>query len=153
MPGHDDERSVANEIRRRVEASSFHARMGINVDAVREGQVELRLEAREDHVNLMGSVHGGVLATLADVAAGLAVRSAIPDGTDHVSVHLDVQYLSPARPGTLCATGRVTRLGRRLAFSRAEVTDADGALLATAQVTVAISRPRSAPVDREPDDQ
>ena len=98
MPGHD-ERSVADEIRRRMEASPFHARMGINVDAVREGQVDLRLEAREDHVNLMGSVHGGVLATLADVAAGLAVRSAIPDGTDHVSVHLDVQYLSPGPTG------------------------------------------------------
>ncbi|MGH2629158.1 MAG: hypothetical protein ACRDHI_01175 [Actinomycetota bacterium] len=40
------------------------------------------------------------------------------------------------------------RLGRRLAFAHAEITDAEGAMLATAQVTMAISRPPSEPVDQ-----
>ena len=130
------------EIRDRVVASPFHASMGIAVEAVRDGEVHLRLDARPDQANLHGTVHGGVLATLADTAAGLAVRSAIPAGSEHVSVNLDVQYLAPASPGRLLATGRVVRLGRRLAFAEAEVTDAVGATLARAQVTVAVAPPR-----------
>jgi uncharacterized protein (TIGR00369 family) len=85
-----------------------------------------------------------VLATLADTAAGLAVRTSIPRGSRHVSANLDVQYLAPAATGTLLATGRVLRLGRRLAFAEAAVTDADGLGLAKAQVTIAVSPPPGA---------
>jgi uncharacterized protein (TIGR00369 family) len=136
-----EERSNDREIAERVAASPFHASMGISVEAVRDGEVDLRLEARPDQLNLQGTVHGGVLATLADTAAGLAVRSAIPAGSRHVSVTLDMQFLAPAERGSLLATGRVVRLGRRLAFAEAEVTDAVGAPLARAHVTVAISTP------------
>ena len=146
MPEHRD-RSIEDNIKERVAASPFHASMGISVASVREGRVHLRLDARPDHTNLHGTVHGGVLATLADTAAGLAVRSAIVPGSGHVSVNLDVQYLAPARAGTLHATGRVVRLGRRLAFAEAEVTDTGGATLARAQVTVAVSLP---PEGRDP---
>lgn len=137
----DRERPAADDIKERVGSSPFHAAMGISVASVRDGAVDLRLDAGPDHANLHGTVHGGVLATLADTAAGLAVRSAIAPGSGHVSVNLDVQYLAPARPGTLLATGRVLRLGRRIAFAEAEVTDADGTTLARAQVTVAVSPP------------
>ena len=138
------ERATEDEIRERVASSSFHASIGITVERVRPGEVDLRLEAGPDHVNLIGTVHGGVLATLVDTAAGLAVRSAIPAGSRHVSVNLDVQYLEPAETGTLLATGRVVRMGRRIAFAAADVTDAGGATVARAQVTIAVSRP---PID------
>lgn len=143
MPEHAGRAGIEDEIRERVAASSFHASIGIVVEYVRDGSVDLRLEAGPDHANLQGTVHGGVLATLADTAAGLAVRSAIPPGSRHVSVNLDVQYLAPANMGPLLATGRVVRLGRRIAFAEADVSDAGGELLARAQVTVAVSRAES----------
>lgn len=143
MPEHAGRAGIEDEIRERVAASSFHASIGIVVEHVRDGSVDLRLEAGPDHANLQGTVHGGVLATLADTAAGLAVRSAIPPGSRHVSVNLDVQYLAPANMGPLLATGRVVRLGRRIAFAEADVSDAGGELLARAQVTVAVSRAES----------
>jgi uncharacterized protein (TIGR00369 family) len=149
MPGHA-ERSIEQEISKRVASSPFHSSMGIAVDAVREGAVVLRLEAGPAHSNLHGTVHGGVLATLADTAAGLAVRAEMTDpGGAHASVNLDVQYLAAATAGTLVATGRVVKLGRRLAFAEADVTDEAGTVLARAQVTVALSQP-PAPPDREP---
>jgi uncharacterized protein (TIGR00369 family) len=145
MPEHRG-RSIEDDIMARVAASPFHASMGISVSSVREGEVELVLDARPDHVNLHGTVHGGVLATLADTAAGVAVRSATAEpGGRHASVNLDIQYLSPATTGTLRATGRVVKLGRRLAFAEAEVTDADGTTVARAQVTVALSPPGATP--------
>ena len=135
-----DASAIERELRERVAASSFHASIGITVEHVRDGSVHLRLEAGPDHANLQGTVHGGVLATLADTAAGLAVRSAIPPGSRHVSVNLDVQYLAPASMGTLLATGRVVRLGKRIAFAEADVTDNAGQVVARAQVTIAVSR-------------
>ena len=139
MPEHEAG-TIEHEIRERVAASSFHASIGIIVEHVRDGSVDLRLEAGQDHANLQGTVHGGVLATLADTAAGLAVRSAIPPGSRHVSVNLDVQYLAPASMGTLLATGRVVRLGKRIAFAEADVTNTAGQVVARAQVTIAVSR-------------
>lgn len=136
---------MEQEIRERVEGSPFHSSMGISVEAVREGSVDLRLHAGPEHSNLHGTVHGGVLATLADTAAGLAVRSATTDpGGPHASVNLDVQYLAPAAAGPLLATGRVVKLGRRLAFAEAAITDESGAVLARAQVTVALAPPAAA---------
>jgi uncharacterized protein (TIGR00369 family) len=136
-----DEASIERDIRERVEASPFHASLGISVESAEEGSVTLRFEASPAHANLHGTVHGGVIATLADTAAGLAVRSAMSDpGGAHASVHLDVQYLAPATSGTLHATGRVVKLGGRLAFTEATVVDDAGEVLARAQVTVALSR-------------
>ena len=69
---------IEADIRERISASPFHTSMGIDVASVGEGAVGLRLEAGLVTRNLQDTVHGGVLATLADTAAGLAVRSAIP---------------------------------------------------------------------------
>ena len=61
-------------------SSPFHSGMGIRVLDVREGEVDLAMDASGEHANLGGTLHGGVIATLADTAAGLAVRSAIEPG-------------------------------------------------------------------------
>ena len=149
MAGHGDA-TIEGDIRERVEASPFHSSLGISVESADEGSVTLRCEATPAHANLHGTVHGGVIATLADTAAGLAVRSAMSDpGGAHASAHLDVQYLAPATSGVLRATGRVVKLGGRLAFAEATVVDDAGETLARALVTVALSR-TTAPGDRTP---
>jgi uncharacterized protein (TIGR00369 family) len=140
MADHDDG-SIERGIVERVAASPFHSSLGITVESAEEGAVTLRFVATPAHANLHGTVHGGVIATLADTAAGLAVRSAMSDpGGAHASVHLDVQYLAAATTGVLHATGRVVKLGGRLAFTEATVADDAGEVLARAQVTVALSR-------------
>ena len=150
MADHDDA-SIERDIRERVETSPFHSSLGISVESVAEGSVALRFGATPAHANLHGTVHGGVIATLLDTAAGLAVRSAMADpGGAHASVHLDVQYLAPARTGMLRATGRVVKLGGRLAFTEATVADEGGEVLARAQVTVALSRPKEPDPEPEP---
>jgi uncharacterized protein (TIGR00369 family) len=134
-------RDLAHEIRDRMASSPFHSGMGIRVLDVREGGVDIEMDASGKHANLGGTLHGGVIATLADTAAGLAVRSAIEPGSGHVTVNLDVQYLRAGALGTVEAHGRVVRAGRSIVFAEAEVTGEDGAVLARAQVTVAISPP------------
>jgi uncharacterized protein (TIGR00369 family) len=129
----------ATEIRERMATSAFHTWMGMRVEEVGEGEAVLALESSQHHLNLQGLIHGGVIATLADTAAGLALRSTIEPGTRHVTINLDVQYLRPAREGTLTARGRVVRAGRSIGFADAEVTDGGGTVIARAQATVALS--------------
>jgi uncharacterized protein (TIGR00369 family) len=132
--------AIEQDIARRLASSRFHASLGITLHAVRDDGVELRMEAGPEHATRHGTVHGGVLATLADTASGVAVRAALPDpGAPHATVTLDVQYLAPARAGTLGATGRIVKLGRRIAFADATVSDAEGTVVARAQATVAIA--------------
>jgi uncharacterized protein (TIGR00369 family) len=135
----DEPRNTADEIRERMASSAFHTWMGMRVIEVSDGEVVLALDAADHHLNLQGLTHGGVIATLADTAAGLAVRSVLDPGGRHVTIDLAVQYLRAARGGTLTARGTVVRRGRSIGFAQAEVADESGELVARAQVTIALS--------------
>lgn len=134
---------LVQELRGRLASSAFHSWMGMTLVDAREGAVELALEAEPHHLNLQGLLHGGVLATLADTATGLAVRTRLAPGRRHVTIQLGVQYLSAGGPGTIVARGRTLRVGRQIAYAEAEIDDTTGRLLATAQATVAIMTDRS----------
>ncbi|HTU76088.1 MAG TPA: PaaI family thioesterase [Trebonia sp.] len=84
--------------------------------------------------NPIGTVHGGVVCTLADSAAACAVHTTLAAGLAYTSIDLNVSYLRPVTrdSGTLRAIGTVTKPGRRVAFSSVEVFDSHRKLVATA---------------------
>jgi uncharacterized protein (TIGR00369 family) len=101
-----------------------------------EGRDSLvRLEATDQHLNVGGIVHGGVLASLIDTAMGRAVRSVTDSST--ATSQLTVTYLEPAKPGTLVATARITKRGSKLTIVEAEV-EQDGTAVAHALATFAL---------------
>ena len=126
------------DLRGRLATSAFHGWMGMRLAAARVGEVEIALDAEAHHLNLQGLLHGGVLAALADTATGLAVRTKLAPDRRHVTIQLGVQYLSAGAPGTIVARGRAVRVGRQIAHAEAEIRDASGRLLATAQATLAV---------------
>ena len=71
------------------------------------------------HLNPHGTVHGGVIATMTDVAMG----STVAEGTAGapVTVSLTVTYLEPGQPGRLEAVAPVRKRGKRLTVVEAEV--------------------------------
>jgi uncharacterized protein (TIGR00369 family) len=133
-----DEHEIEAELRDRVARSAFHSWMGMELVRATAGRVEIALDASDHHLNLQGSLHGGVVATLADTATGLAVRSMVPAGRRHVTIQLDVRYLSPGRPGRITAVGTTVRVGSQVAFAEADVRDAADRLLARASATLAV---------------
>jgi uncharacterized protein (TIGR00369 family) len=127
------------EVRERFEASPFHrAFFGMSLERVAEGEVDVALQVEDRHRNLLGIVHGGVIATLADTATGLAYRTVLEPGTAHVTTQLSVTYLAPGRAGRILARGRVIKRGRRIGYAEADVQDEEGALLARATALFAI---------------
>jgi uncharacterized protein (TIGR00369 family) len=127
------------EVRERVERSAFHGSFGIVLERVAEGEVDVGFEAGPDHLNLVGIVHGGVIATLADTATGLAYRTILEPETQHVTTQLCVTYLAPGRAGRIIARGHVVKRGRRTGYAEADVLDVEGNLLARATALFAVT--------------
>ena len=97
----------------------------------------------ESVYNPIGLVHGGLVCTLADSVAGCAVHTMLEPGAGYTSIDITVNYLRPVTlaSGTLIATGRVTKPGRRIALATAEVTDGAGRLVPTATSNCLILSP------------
>lgn len=138
-----EEHEIEADLRDRLARSGFHSWMGMEVVGATSGRVEIGLEVTDHHLNLQGSLHGGVIATLADTATGLAVRSLVPAGRRHVTIQLDVHYLAPGGPGRITAVGSTVRVGSQIAFAEADVRDGSGRLLARATATMAVMADRA----------
>ena len=90
-----------------------------------DGTATIVLPMHENSLNRWGGAHGGILFSLCDVAAGMAIMSLRQEMV--VTVNASIDYLAAASAGsTLTAVGRVDRLGGKLAFCSAEVTDETG---------------------------
>jgi uncharacterized protein (TIGR00369 family) len=108
-----------------------------------EGSVTVRLDPKEFHYNPLGTVHGGVIATLLDTAAACSVHTTLPAGVGYTSLDLNVKFLRPVTiaSGMLTCRGEVLQRGRRTALAEARLTDAEGRLLAHATSTCLIFSP------------
>jgi len=125
-----------------VADSPFYRWSGMTLTDAEEGSVTLALDLAEHHLNLQGLAHGGVIATLADAAMGLSLRSALEPGRRHVSVEIGVHYLRPVTRGRVRAIGRAVRIGREIAYAQADVLGANDRLLARADGTYSVTRAR-----------
>ena len=90
-----------------------------------DGSAAVVLPMCRDSLNRWGGAHGGILFALCDVAMGMAIMSLRQEVI--VTVNAAIDYLSAAAAdSTLTAVGKVDRLGGKLAFCSAEVTDENG---------------------------
>jgi uncharacterized protein (TIGR00369 family) len=86
----------------------------------------LGLRAERKHCNTRGTVHGGVLATLADIALGYAMAFARTPPTGLVTANLTLDYAGAAREGDwLEARVDIQKQGSRLAFGNCYITRGD----------------------------
>ena len=107
---------------------------------VEEGRVAFTMRAAEFHYNPLGTVHGGVLATLLDTCTGCAVHTVLPAGFGYTSLDLTTKFLRPVTvaSGQLRCEGTVINRGRTTALAEARLTDESGRLMAYATSTCLI---------------
>lgn len=111
--------------------------------SVQPGRVVFELAPAEFHYNPIGSMHGGVYATLCDSACGCAVHSLLPAGAYYTSLDLSTKFIRPVTIGTgrLLCEGTVSHFGSRTAVAHAQLTDPDGKLYAEATSSCLLFRP------------
>ncbi|MBU2697840.1 PaaI family thioesterase [Pimelobacter sp. 30-1] len=103
-------------------------------DVPERGTAIFELDPELRHYNPIGSVHGGVYATLLDSACGCAVHSTLAVGEGYTSLDLTVKFLRAVTvdSGRLRAVGTVLQRGRRTALAEAKLYDGSGKLVAYA---------------------
>jgi uncharacterized protein (TIGR00369 family) len=91
--------------------------------------------------NSQGRVHGGLVGTIIDDIAAIALRSSDPSIATSSTVSMHIDYLRPLVIGAdYACTGEVLRIGGRLAVADALIVDADGQLAVRGSATFAITR-------------
>ena len=117
--------------------------LGFDLASFGDGTATFRLTPREFHYNPIGTVHGGVFATLLDSACGCAVHTLLPLGHYYTSLDLSLKFLRPVtlETGPITAEGKVVHLGRRTALAEARITDDTGKIYVTATSSCLVMRP------------
>jgi uncharacterized protein (TIGR00369 family) len=114
--------------------------MSFGITGIEQGEVVFTCTPDESAYNPIGVVHGGLVCTLLDSVAGCALHSTLPQGRGYTSVEIKVSYLKAVRAtsGKLTAVGTVVKAGSRVGFTEGIVTDASGAVVATASSTLLV---------------
>ncbi len=105
---------------------------GFSLAAVEPGRAVVEFEATERHANPMGTVHGGVLADIADAAMGMAYASELQEGETFTTLELKINFMKAVWTGKLRAEGRVLSGGRTIGLIACDVRDANDRLVAHA---------------------
>ena len=137
MPGLDYLQAMLNGV---LPPPPIAALMQSDLVVAEHGRVVFTCRPDESVYNPIGSVHGGLVCTLLDSVLGCALHSTLPQGKGYTSVEIKVNYLKAVRlsSGVLTATGTVVKSGSRVGFTEGSITDATGALVATASSTLLI---------------
>src|SRR5437762_5347208 len=116
----------------RIPPPPIGATLGFGLVPVEPGRAVFDVTPAEYHYSPIGSVHGGVYATLCDSACGCAVHSMLPAGAYYTSLDLSVRFIRQvtASTGRMLCEGKVEHLGSRTALATARLTDAGGKLYA-----------------------
>jgi uncharacterized protein (TIGR00369 family) len=110
---------VASDLKDRLQArfSTYPLIQGwaVSIESIEPGRACLRLGPAKVVLNLMGTVNGGVQATLADMACALALCTAFDGSMPFATSDLHIRYLEPAE-GEVLAAAEVVRLSPRSAI-------------------------------------
>lgn len=139
---------MTEERRRLWRAQPFHAFMDLDIEEQAEGYSRIVMKTSDRTLGgVGGSVHGGIVATLIDIACINAVASLVgPDEVMAGTAELNVSYLRPALGEVVVTEGRVLKKGRSLAVVDVDCSDGKGRLFAKGRAQYAIrQRPESQP--------
>jgi len=120
-------------IRKFFENDAFAHYLGVELIEVSEGSAKAKLKIRNEHLNSIKVVHGGVISALADVVFAVASNSY---GTIAMGINESISYVKAATGGTLIAVAEEVSLNPKLATYNVSITEEEGDTIAVFQGTV-----------------
>jgi uncharacterized protein (TIGR00369 family) len=125
----------AREYQKRI---PFVSHLKILTETLGEGSAQLSLPVEAHLTNSLGTVHGGVIMSLLDVALCTAARTLHPESVGVITINLSTTFIGAGSGTKLVADARVLKDGRSMSFVEAEAKNADGTLVAKAVATVRV---------------
>lgn len=99
------------------------------------GRITVDFKSRPEICNLLGTIHGGILAAMLDISMSFSALCTM--GGNHVipTIDMTTKFIAPAKPGVITGKGEVVHKGRSITFMEGRLFDADGNLLTTGTAT------------------
>jgi acyl-CoA thioesterase len=115
---------------------TFSINSGMKLVELGEGYSKVELTIDEDGMNYMGTMHGGLLYTMADVAAGTAL---VFRGKQAVTLSAYMEFIKPVTSGNVVAVCRATAIGKTIGRCAVDVCGEDGKIYCKTNVTMFIT--------------
>lgn len=113
----------------------FNGVLGIRVVRLHADGISIECPIRPELLNTNGTLHGGVLATLADSAVGIAINRHFGGLRPISTVEMKINYLRPVSGEKVRGRARLLRIGKHLCVGQADLGGGKAGLAATALVT------------------
>ena len=116
-------------------ANRFCDLIGLHFTEMEKGFCRTELAITDFHLNPYGTLHGGVVYSLADSGMGGALSTLLDDDEQCATIEIKINYLKSTRSGRLSCETRVVHKGKNIAFLDSVVKTLEGKLVATATGT------------------
>jgi uncharacterized protein (TIGR00369 family) len=123
------------DLRTVAENMPFNKLIGLRVVRGHSDGVTIECVLRDELKNIAGMLHGGVAATLADAAVGIALAHHFEGRRPCTTTDLKINYLRPIAHGKVTARSHLVRIGKKLCVGRVDLSDSQRKLAAVAIVT------------------
>jgi len=148
------QKAIEEAMRAGFESIALHAHLGFKVKSYSSDEARIELSMRPELIGtaIHQRLHGGVIASILDSAAGFAICQAVADKyCDETleqlgmrfgrigTIDLRVDFLRQGVGKTFVATGKVIRLGGRIATAHMTLTNAAGEIIATGTASYVVS--------------
>ncbi len=120
----------------------FNALLGLRLVRFHADGVTIACPVRPELLNASGVLHGGVSATLADVAVGVALTRHLGRPRAATTVEIKISYLRPVAAGSITARSHLLKVGTTLCTARVDLFDREKRLVGAAMVTYMLLPPR-----------
>jgi uncharacterized protein (TIGR00369 family) len=111
------------ELKQFLHEIPFNAHVGLKLVRLHKDGVTIECAMRPELLNGSGVLHGGVTATLADVAVGMALARHLGRPRSATTVEMKINYLRPVAHGKITARSHLVKVGSRLCCGRVEIFD------------------------------
>src|SRR5690349_12811022 len=123
------------QLRELSQRMPFNRSLGLRIAKTHTDGVTIEIPLRDDLRNFTGQLHGGVGATIADVAVGVAIHHHFGGRRPCTTVDLKINYFRPIQEGKIVARSKLLRIGNHLVVGTVELKDKDRKLAGFATVT------------------
>jgi len=128
-------------ILKKIEGQHFMHHIGFKINTIEPGLIIGSMPIRNHLKQNTGFLHGGLVATLADIVAGFSASSLLPEGYHVVTGELKISYLNPGLGDEVEAKGYTIKQGRKIYFCEAEIytkTEGKTKMIAKATTTMIV---------------
>jgi len=115
--------------------TNFNELLGIEILEHHQDGITIRVRIRPELLNFAQVLHGGVTASVADVAAGVGLMHRFKGEQPVTTTELKINYLLPVTGEWLDARAKFVRVGKTLAVAQVDLSDDRGRLVAIALVS------------------